>query len=202
LITAPSLSSDIEGSVLVIQTVPDVHADPVGAVERALNEVRQRSDVGSISAAVGPDSRATGGFRAIGRSLQDAHATLQFLTTLDEPVSRIISARTYATELNLSRTLSRSELGQLAENSLAPVIEWDRQHESELVHTLEQYLRNGCSATRTAARVFLHRQSLYQRIERIELLLGFSVSDPDLHTTLLMATTAHRLRSNTTAQVE
>jgi DNA-binding PucR family transcriptional regulator len=50
--------------------------------------------------------------------------------------------------------------------------------------------------------VFLHRQSLYQRIERIELLLGFSVSDPDLHTTLLMATTAHRLRSNTTAQVE
>jgi purine catabolism regulator len=39
----------------------------------------------------------------------------------------------------------------------------------------------------------LGRQSLYQRIERIESLLGHPCDDPDLHASLLLAACAHRL---------
>lgn len=66
-------------------------------------------------------------------------------------------------------------------------------HPSDLVHTLEVHLRNGCSPTRTAALLHVGRQSLYQRLERIESLLGLPVADPEAHGELLFAACAHRL---------
>ncbi|HEY5833016.1 helix-turn-helix domain-containing protein [Streptomyces sp.] len=61
------------------------------------------------------------------------------------------------------------------------------------MRTLEVHLRNGCSPTRTAALLHVGRQSLYQRLERIESLLGLPVADPDSHGELLLAACAHRL---------
>ena len=61
------------------------------------------------------------------------------------------------------------------------------------MRTLEVHLRNGCSPTRTAALLHVGRQSLYQRLERIESLLGTPVGDPGMHTELLLAACAHRL---------
>ena len=86
-----------------------------------------------------------------------------------------------------------ARLRDLARSLIGPLIEWDGAHRSELVHTLEVLLRHGGSPTRAAAALHLGRQSLYQRIERIETLLGVSVDDPALHTSLLLAAVAHRL---------
>lgn len=58
---------------------------------------------------------------------------------------------------------------------------------------MEVHLRHGCSPTRTAALLHIGRQSLYQRLERIELLLGAPVTDPELHAELLVAACAHRI---------
>jgi DNA-binding PucR family transcriptional regulator len=55
------------------------------------------------------------------------------------------------------------------------------------------HLRHGCSPTRTAALLHVGRQSLYQRLERIESLLGVPVADPEAHAELLLATAAHRV---------
>jgi hypothetical protein len=49
------------------------------------------------------------------------------------------------------------------------------------------------SPTRTAALLHIGRQSLYQRLGRIESLLGLEIDDPDLLGELLGAACAHRV---------
>jgi purine catabolism regulator len=88
---------------------------------------------------------------------------------------------------------------RLVAHTLSPLLEWESAHASDLVRTLEVHLRHGCSPTRTAALLHVGRQSLYQRLERIELLLGVPVTDPELHSELLVAACAHRILRGTGA---
>jgi purine catabolism regulator len=127
--------------------------------------------------------------------LWDALLVLRLIprTAAGGRVPPVMTSRTYSLELELLRRRDTAGLDELAERSIGPVIAWDRSHGSQLVHTLEVFLRNGCSPTRTAAALHLGRQSLYQRIERIEALLGHSVSSPDLLPALLVAACAQRL---------
>lgn len=78
-------------------------------------------------------------------------------------------------------------------HTLGPLLAWEAAHPSDLVRTLEVHLRHGCSPTRTAALLHIGRQSLYQRLERIESLLGLEIDDPDLLGELLTAACAHRV---------
>jgi purine catabolism regulator len=89
-------------------------------------------------------------------------------------VPPVMTSRTYSLELELLRRADATGLDELARRMIGPLISWDTDHGSRLVHTLEVFLRNGCSPTRTAAALHLGRQSLYQRIERIEALLGLT----------------------------
>ena len=81
----------------------------------------------------------------------------------------------------------------LVQHTLGPLLAWEAAHPSDLVRTLEVHLRHGCSPTRTAALLHIGRQSLYQRLERIESLLGLEIDDPDLLGELLAAVCAHRV---------
>ena len=58
------------------------------------------------------------------------------------------------------------------------------------------HLRHGCSPTRTAAALHIGRQSCYQRLDRIAVLLGYSVDDPEHHGGLILAAAAHRLTTH------
>jgi hypothetical protein len=89
--------------------------------------------------------------------------------------------------------VGREGLRRLVDRVLGPLLAWESAHPSDLVRTLEVHLRNGCSPTRTAALLHLGRQSLYQRLDRIESLLGVPVADPALHAELLLATCARRV---------
>jgi purine catabolism regulator len=71
-------------------------------------------------------------------------------------------------------TLEGSE--ELAEHVLGPLLRYDQTHQTELVRTLAVLLRNNRSPTRTAAELFIHRQTLTYRMRRIEKLTGRSLS--------------------------
>jgi DNA-binding PucR family transcriptional regulator len=88
---------------------------------------------------------------------------------------------------------NRERLAALVQHALGPLLAWEAAHPSDLVRTLEVHLRNGCSPTRTASLLHIGRQSLYQRLDRIESLLGLDINDPDLLGELLTATCAHRV---------
>ncbi len=69
-------------------------------------------------------------------------------------------------DIMLPRTLSESAL--VAERILGPLLAYDREHEAELVRTLQVYLETDRSPTVTAERLYLHKQTVSYRITRIQ----------------------------------
>ena len=80
----------------------------------------------------------------------------------------------YGESSSWTLTLDRSE--ELAEHVLGELIHYDRTHQTDLVRTLAVLLRNNRSPMRTAAELFIHRQTLVYRMRRIEELTTRSLS--------------------------
>ena len=58
-----------------------------------------------------------------------------------------------------------------------PVVEHDRERRSDLVRTLRVYFATGANASEAADRLFLHRNSLLYRLERVQRLTGLDLKD-------------------------
>jgi PucR family transcriptional regulator, purine catabolism regulatory protein len=195
LLGGPGLCGQAQGHSVGLVSVPGQRVDAVESVRAAADEARQTSGAPEVRIGVGHPVGATHGLVRGASSLWDALLVLQLIprTVAGASVPAVMTSRTYALELELLRRADATGLDELAMRTIGPVIAWDQSHGSQLVHTLEVFLRNGCSPTRTASALHLGRQSLYQRIERIESLLGHSVTGPDLLPALLVAVCSQRL---------
>jgi purine catabolism regulator len=191
------IAGRVVGDVLALLVVRSDVRDAVGAAARAIEMARSRIGAPELTVALGPAVSGSAGPASVAAGVRAARATLRL--TLAERASRpggapaVTTSRTFALELELLRHGDPDRLEWVAEASLGALMEWDTAHRSELVRTLEVLLKHGGSPTRAAAALHLGRQSLYQRIERIESLLGVRVDDPTLHSALVLATCAHRL---------
>ncbi len=67
---------------------------------------------------------------------------------------------------------------QLANDDLQSVIEYDQKHHTGLFETLRVYLDCDRSKQQTADRLFIHRQTLYHRLEQLDQLLAIDLADP------------------------
>jgi sugar diacid utilization regulator len=74
------------------------------------------------------------------------------------------------------------------------LVEYDRKRRSQLVATLEQYLRDRRSVATTARALYIHPNTLRQRMDRIEKLAGLDLASEDL-LSLELAVKLVRLRS-------
>ncbi|MFF5363785.1 PucR family transcriptional regulator [Streptomyces scabiei] len=92
--------------------------------------------------------------------------------------------------LLLTAVEARVPLYELSSEVLAPLIDHDGRHHTDLVHTLHTYLRTGCSPAETSARLFVHRNTLRYRLRLIEKLSGQDLSTPAAQMHLWVATTA------------
>jgi DNA-binding PucR family transcriptional regulator len=59
-----------------------------------------------------------------------------------------------------------------------PLVEHDRERRSDLLRTLRAYFAAGGNASEAADRMFLHRNSMLYRLERIQKLTGLDLKDP------------------------
>lgn len=66
----------------------------------------------------------------------------------------------------------QTELDRFVARTVGPLVDYDRDKGSELVRTLLAFYGAGGSLTRTAQELFVHVNTLYQRLERITQLLG------------------------------
>ena len=73
----------------------------------------------------------------------------------------------------------------LVHPAVQTLLEYDAEHEGELAQTLHVYLDCHCNATEAADRLFIHRTTLFRRLERIWALTGLDPNDSD-ETLLLM----------------
>src|SRR5207248_11116258 len=65
------------------------------------------------------------------------------------------------------------EIRSFYDDTVAPIVRYDREYSSELVHTLETYLAQNCNMNATAATIFAHRHTIAYRLDRIKELTGF-----------------------------
>lgn len=67
----------------------------------------------------------------------------------------------------------------MAYDYLFPLYEYDRKHNSKLVETLRVYLQTNGLKKETAQKLYIVRQTLYHRLEKIEQLLGKDFMSPE-----------------------
>jgi hypothetical protein len=106
----------------------------------------------------------------------------------DDPVTRW-------GDLGVYRLLSRLSPGELAIDALPPGLAalLDAEGCEELVTTLESYLDNAGAVKETAARLYLHRASLYHRLSRIEKITGLDLTNGEDRLLLHLGLKAARL---------
>ena len=63
---------------------------------------------------------------------------------------------------------------------LDPIREYDKVHDAHLYETLCMWLDCRCNKVQTANALFLHRNTLLMRLEKLEKLLGVSLDDSDI----------------------
>ncbi len=137
-----------------------------------------------LAVGVGSPARDSAG---IGTTLAQARqAALVAASSGESPAVRAVH------DLGASRLLlgwyGSSAFRDLAEQILRPLID---SGEDELLITLRAYLDRACSAAHTARVLGVHRNTIGQRIARIERILGVSLSSPDTRLALQLALRAH-----------
>jgi sugar diacid utilization regulator len=78
-----------------------------------------------------------------------------------------------------SMTDNPVELRSFHEETVAPLLEYDEQYETELVRTLETFLEENGNVAQTAQRLFTHRHTIRYRLERVKELTQLDVSSTD-----------------------
>lgn len=96
-----------------------------------------------------------------------------------------------ATDLDLDRLIwslrDNPDLERFARLRLERLVTYDAQRHTQLVKTLQVLLEQHGQKTETARALHLERQSLYNRVERIQSLLGVDLDDSDVRLGLHLA---------------
>jgi len=71
------------------------------------------------------------------------------------------------------------ELQRFFAETVEPLVAYDEQYDTELVHTVETYLEADGNVAGTAQRLFTHRHTVRYRLERVKELCGLDVSSTD-----------------------
>ena len=61
---------------------------------------------------------------------------------------------------------------QFYEETVAPLVRYDEQYRTDLVGTVEAYLRHNCNMNSTASAIYAHRHTVAYRLDRVRELTG------------------------------
>ncbi len=107
----------------------------------------------------------------LGCAVNEAELVLAVLRHSGAPIADEIAGGTYKL---LFRMLAShpEEVGRFYEATISPVVLYDDQYRTELLHTLQAYLDANCNMNATAAAIFAHRHTVAYRLERVHELTG------------------------------
>ncbi len=76
---------------------------------------------------------------------------------------------------------------------LAPVVEYDKYNNQNLLETLREYLKSGANVSKAAQTLYIHRNTMIKRIEKIEELLNISLKNPDTYNEIYNAVRIYKM---------
>lgn len=75
----------------------------------------------------------------------------------------------------------------LTHPAIATLTRYDRQHRSNLRDTLYHYLLNDCNIAKTAEAIYMHRNTVMNKINKIKTLVGIDFNSPMLRQKLILS---------------
>lgn len=111
-------------------------------------------------------------------SYQTAKEAIRIYRNIPQP-----SNQCFYDELHMYRIIEllqqSTNLQEIVEEYLQPLIDYDQKHHGKLLETLKVYLQCNGSKKETAKKLYVVRQTLYHRLSKIEQLLGKDFLKPD-----------------------
>lgn len=198
-LTGPLAAGTVGNHVIAVLTLSSSwKPDRIRRVVREATGVIQR-DVGAghlltVGIATGGAdgaelSAAVRRAREIVRLAPTGSGRSQVLMARDVGVQRLVSA------------MDPERVAEFIDEQIGSLIEHDRDHRTPLLRTLDAYLSRGCSKVAAAQALGVGRQALYDRLGRIEKLLGVDLNDPAQVAGLQLAVFAWRTRTGLDPQV-
>jgi GAF domain-containing protein len=176
-------------AMLPIAGAPAPGSDQLAQLDAALSELATREGV-----TVGRSDQRMG-LGDGGESLREAADAAQIAAAL---MSDRGGALAYG-ELGAYRYLVRLPLADVPNDrqcrAIQRLTDYDRRRRTQLVDTLERYLRDRRSVATTARALYIHPNTLRQRLERIESVSGLDLATEDL-LSLELAIKLVRLRAD------
>lgn len=74
---------------------------------------------------------------------------------------------------------------------LGSILQYDKEHETDMLYTLRMYLENNANAKLTSEKMFMHYNTIGYRLDRIKQILNMDISDPEVQLCLLSAIKIH-----------
>ncbi|MFE2998753.1 PucR family transcriptional regulator [Nocardia sp. NPDC059246] len=98
-------------------------------------------------------------------------------------------------DLLIQRMRGSEALERFVTRRLEVLEQHDEQRKSELIRTLEAFFTHNCNKADTARALYLERQSLYSRLQRIEELIGESLSSEGTRLGLQLALRVRKIHA-------
>jgi len=192
-----AVATDVVGGVLVVIAVPagraldgaELGRKVAGGIAGPL--ARRRASTGCV--VVGEVADDVMSLRARVDDLRSALALVP--QAPGGAVPGVVLSRDLALPRLLASGLASAEMIRYVDRQLGPLLEHDARHRRGLLPTLDAYLDSGGNKLATAAAIGVQRQTLYDRLTRIEAILGVDLTVPATRTALHVAVTAWRLRA-------
>ncbi|MCG7334844.1 PucR family transcriptional regulator [Sporosarcina sp. ACRSM] len=184
---------------------------PFIAVDQLINETTRFSQVIQHIAEMKDNSfiageKCTFGISMVYKELADVkrgYEEAKKILALHE--SRLAETNFYE-ELGIYRLLlllkNSNHLETYVRDYLSAILDYDQKMGSTLFETLQVYLACSGSKKETADRLFIVRQTLYQRLEKLESLLGENFMAPSNRLALEVAIMAHRLLTDNKSKAD
>lgn len=77
-------------------------------------------------------------------------------------------------------TANHKEMKEIYYETLGKLIEYDNKNQSSMLKTLETYVFEGTNIGRAADKMFIHRNTMKYRMNRIQEILGYDIKDVNL----------------------
>ena len=189
------LVTDLEEAVLLVASLPRTAAYDLRALglmlASAVDEDLRSGRFGGLRGLV--MSELTEDLTELPQRLGNARESLA-LVRQSVTGSRVMLTRDLAIHRLLVSALHTPAMSRFIEGQLSPLIAHDSRHRRALLPTLEAFVTNGANKAATAAAMRIKRQTLYNRIAKIEGLLGVDLTDSTRRTSIHVALIAWHLR--------
>ena len=163
----------------------------VALAQRPTPDLLQASRGGSMAASL------TENFRSLARnqamvlkgpceSLDELRLGICAATELMHHVTEPVTAPELSIDALLAAAAGHGALAG-ARKLLSPIVAHDRKHSAHLVDTLKTYLDSDCQPSRACAKLFIHRNTLAQRLRKLESLLRLRLDTLEGQMTCFMA---------------